>query len=377
MHKFNKSVDYSRLEQTPYTRRQVEALCVAVVGCGALGTEAARLLGLLGAGSVLLIDHDVIEATNLTHSPYLRAETALGRPKTEVLAEALAAHFPDTAWVSLPSEIADVGFARLQQCGLLFSCTDSALARVETCYAAHRLQLPMMDAGLKGHAYWMGRVAWFPGGSAGCYLCQLGANTRAQLLSLSLASSQSCSAPKPHTRSIPSTPTMASIVAALQVDLGLRLLLSSQPPAEARAWELSLDLPHTELISFAVPRSADCPWHDAITLLDLISLPMNVLLKESLEIQAANTHLPPRILELDWPICMQARCATCQHLWSPKVRVAVLRRRLTCPSCGGSQLHSIKTLSTLTASDPAARFTPAQLGFSEDHLFTLCPTRAP
>jgi hypothetical protein len=104
---------------------------------------------------------------------------------------------------------------------------------------------------------------------------------------------------------------------------------------------------------------------------------MNVLLKDSLEIQAANARQPPRTLELDWPICMQARCATCQHLWSPKVRVAVLRRRLTCPSCGGSQLHSIKTLSTLTASDSAARFTPAELGFPQDHLFTLCPTPEP
>jgi molybdopterin/thiamine biosynthesis adenylyltransferase len=362
-----KSVDYSRLEHTAYTRRQVETLCVAVVGCGALGAEAARLLGLLGVGAVLLIDPDIVESTNLTHSPYLRAPAALGQPKAQVMAEALAKHFPDTAWTFLPHEIADIGFSRLHACALLFSCTDNALARVETCYAAHRLQLPMMDAGLKGHAFWAGRVAWFPGAPAACYLCQLSAATRAELLSLSLASSQSCSSPAPDREAIPSTPTMASIVAALQVDLGLRLLLSPTPTAEACAWELSLPLPETSWSSFTIPRSVDCPFHDDGLDIELVRLPMNVPLQTSLTVD----HSSPRILELDWPISIQARCATCQHLWSPRVRVATLRRRSTCPACGGSQLHSVETLATIAPSDPSAQFTPAQLNLPSDHLFTL------
>jgi hypothetical protein len=361
-----KSVDYSRFEHTTYTRRQIGTLRAAVVGCGALGAEAARLLGLLGIGSVLLIDHDIVESTNLTHSPYLRVPSTLGQPKAKVLAEALAQHFPDTTWISLPHEIADTGFSPLRSCALLFSCTDNALARVETCYAAHRLQLPMMDAGLKGHAFWAGRVAWFPGASAACYLCQLSAATRAELLSLSLASSQSCSSPAPDRESVPSTPTMASIVAALQVDLGLRLLLTPQPISEASAWELSLPLPETSWSSFIIPRSADCPFHDVGLDIDLVPLPMNVPLRISLSVDHS-----PRILELDWPLCLQARCATCQHLWSPMVRVATLRRRSVCPACGGSQLHSVETLSTVAPSDPSARFTPAQLNLPADHLFTL------
>lgn len=368
---FDKSVDYSRLEQTTYTRQQVKNLCVAVVGCGALGTEAARLLGLLGVGSVLLIDHDVVESTNFTHSPYLRAATALGRPKAQVLAEALAAHFPDTEWIALSREIADIGFARLQRCALLLSCTDNMLARSETCYAAYRLQLPMMDAGLKGHAFWAGRVAWFPGGSAGCYLCQLGAGRRAELLSLSLAASQSCSALAPDQKMIPSTPTMASIVAALQVDLGLRFLLTSQAPTEARAWELSLHLPETTWRSFTIPRSADCPWHDTDLQVELVRLPMDLPLREFLVAEDGGTVPLSRVLELDWPICMQARCATCQHLWSPMVRMATLRRRVTCPACGGSRIHSIETLADVAPSDSAARLTPDQLGLPPDHLFTV------
>lgn len=363
---------YQRLEMTTYTRAAVSGLAVAVVGCGALGSEAARLLGLLGLGSVLLIDHDRIEATNFIHSPYLRSANALGRPKAEVLAENLATDFPDTRWHALVCEIADVGFQRLQGCALLFSCTDNTLARVESCYAAHRLQLPMMDAGLKGRAFWSGRVAWLPGGHAACYLCQLGEGRRAELLSLSLAASQSCSVDPHEDQPLPSTPTMASIIASLQVDLGLRLLLiPSELTIQAQAWELSLPLPNANWCSFTIPRSNDCPWHNYEGLLNLVELPMDLPLNESLAQQCGDSQDRPAFLELDWPLCVKARCNKCQHLWNPMLRLATLRRRVACPACGQPHPHAIETLSRMSPGDPFACFTPRQLGLPSDHLFTI------
>jgi molybdopterin/thiamine biosynthesis adenylyltransferase len=365
-----KSIDYSRLEQTPFTRRQVASLTLAVIGCGALGSEAARLLGLLGIGTVLLIDHDRVEPTNLTHSYYLRSPNVIGCLKADVLAESLAPVFPDTRWLPVSLEIADTGFALLKTCDLLLSCTDNTLARVETAYAAYRLRLPMMDAGLKGRAVWSGRVAWFPANpvdalssnSAACYLCQLSAARRAELLSLSLAASQSCAQPLDDTGTLASTPTMASIVAALQVDLGLRLYLLPEPQLEACAWELDLALPQTSWTPFTIPRSVDCPFHDVEP--QPTPLPMNRPLRET---------LGQHSLQLDWPICLHARCAVCQHLWTPLVRVATLRRRTTCPNCNSTQLHSIETLTTLAPTDAAALRTPTQLHLPENHLFTLKP----
>lgn len=366
------SLIYERLEMTSYTREAVGGLAVAVIGCGALGSEAARLLGLLGLGSVLLIDPDRVEATNLIHSSYLRSKNSLGRHKAEVLAENLAAHFPDTDWQTLACEIADVGFQRLQPCALLLSCTDNTLARVETCYAAYRLRLPMMDAGLKGRAVWSGRVAWLPGGHAACYLCQLGEARRAELLSFSLSASQSCSAPLHTDQPLPSTPTMASIVSALQVDLGLRLALTpSELTEQAHAWELSLPLPETSWHSFTIPPSADCPWHSSEDSSDLVSFPMDLPLNESLAQQGHPADNQPVSLELDWPLCVKARCNRCQHLWSPMLRLAVLRRRASCPACGESSLSAIETLARVTVGDSFAHFTPRQLGLPPDHLFTI------
>jgi molybdopterin/thiamine biosynthesis adenylyltransferase len=371
-----KPLSYERLEMTTYSRSAVGGLSVTVVGCGALGSEVSRLLGLLGLGSVLLIDPDRVEATNFTHSTYLRSTNAIGRPKAEVLAQNLSSHFPDTRWQSLSCEIADTGFQRLQGSAVVFSCTDNVLARVETCYAAHRLQLPMMDAGLKGHAFWSGRVAWLPGGLCACYLCQLSEARRAELLSLSLADSQSCSADLRDDQILPSTPTMASIVAGLQVDLGLRLALAkTEHPIQACAWELSLPLPETNWRSFNIPRSVDCPWHgsdsDSDVSLDLVKLPMDLALTESLaQLQGDSGQQPPS-LELDWPLCVNARCDACQHLWSPMLRLASLRRRASCPVCGQSRLRPIETLSRISHGDLFARLTPRQLGLPSDHLFTL------
>ena len=364
---------HDRLERTIYTRENLGKLTVAIIGCGALGSEAARLLGLLGLRQVLLIDSDCVEATNFTHSTYLRGEAVLGRPKVEVAAEKLSAQFPETTWTPLICEIADVGFQRLRECSLIFSCTDNTLARVETAYVAYRLQVPIADAGLKGHAFWSGRVAWFPASSStACYLCQLGEVRRAELLSLSLSSSHSCSSLLPEHPILPSTPTMASIIAGVQVDLGLRLTLATRQeatPSEARAWELSLPLPETTWRSFAIPQSWDCPWHDSDPSLTLTPLPMDIPLRESIAQHAHGDQLP--VLELDWPRCIRARCSTCQYLWSPMVRLAILRRRMHCPSCGGVRLHSIETFSNMTVSDALARHTPKELGLPEDHLFTL------
>jgi sulfur carrier protein ThiS adenylyltransferase len=59
---------------------------VAVAGCGGLGSNAAVALTRAGIGHLILIDHDVVEASNLNRQHYFLDD--VGRLK----AEALAAH---------------------------------------------------------------------------------------------------------------------------------------------------------------------------------------------------------------------------------------------------------------------------------------------
>ena len=63
---------------------------VLIAGCGALGTNLADLIARAGVGRITVVDPDRVELSNLQRQALMR-EADLGRPKAEVVAEALAA----------------------------------------------------------------------------------------------------------------------------------------------------------------------------------------------------------------------------------------------------------------------------------------------
>jgi molybdopterin-synthase adenylyltransferase len=72
-------------------RRLAEA-SVLVVGCGALGTVSAELLGRAGVGRLVLVDRDVVEHTNLQRQVLFdEADADASAPKAEAARRRLAA----------------------------------------------------------------------------------------------------------------------------------------------------------------------------------------------------------------------------------------------------------------------------------------------
>jgi adenylyltransferase/sulfurtransferase len=64
---------------------------VAVLGCGALGSVAAELLGRAGVGHLILIDRDVVEWTNLQRqSLFDESDASQARAKSQAAAERLS-----------------------------------------------------------------------------------------------------------------------------------------------------------------------------------------------------------------------------------------------------------------------------------------------
>jgi molybdopterin/thiamine biosynthesis adenylyltransferase len=62
-----------------------------IVGIGALGSVAASALVRAGVGTVVLVDRDVVEESNLTdQSLFIEADATAARPKAEVAAQRLA-----------------------------------------------------------------------------------------------------------------------------------------------------------------------------------------------------------------------------------------------------------------------------------------------
>ena len=77
----------------PTSAASLAAARVLVIGVGALGAPAARVLAEAGVGTLGLVDPDVVEVSNL-HRQLLYDETDVGRPKVDVAARRLRALVP-------------------------------------------------------------------------------------------------------------------------------------------------------------------------------------------------------------------------------------------------------------------------------------------
>ncbi len=77
----------------PGTTEILQKATVAVAGCGGLGSNAAVALVRSGVGSLILVDFDTIELSNLNRQYYFRKH--VGMKKVEALAQLLCDINPD------------------------------------------------------------------------------------------------------------------------------------------------------------------------------------------------------------------------------------------------------------------------------------------
>jgi molybdopterin/thiamine biosynthesis adenylyltransferase len=360
--------DYSRLAGTPFNSNRLRQLTAIVVGAGALGNEVARILGLLGTGHIKVVDPDIVQPSNLPRSLFFWDREVIGQGKAVALTKAAATWFSDTDWIAIGAEIADVGFQKIANADLIFSCVDSDLARLEIAYISTKLGIPVMDAGLGRQNFAHGRVTYFPGKrETACYGCLLSPRKRRELLEIWTATLRPCTpATENGETELVSTPTMASVVGALQVEFGLRNLFQQQEkvPVTSHTLEIRLD-PEKWLTEFTTAVSSDCPFHeqDSETMLPL---PNPVCTIKELLDGAGADHLI-----LDWPLCMEAKCLSCEHKWQPKLRLAALRRHGACPACGSKSILETESVRTIGHNSALLNHPVAALQLPLDHLYTV------
>jgi len=71
----------------PGTTETLARARIGIAGCGGIGSNAAAALVRAGVGALILVDHDVVEESNLNRQYFFRAD--MGEPKAEALAEHL------------------------------------------------------------------------------------------------------------------------------------------------------------------------------------------------------------------------------------------------------------------------------------------------
>lgn len=190
-----------------------------VVGAGALGNEAAKNLAMMGVRGVVIADRDVVEVANLTRSVFFR-ESDHGASKAETLARGLRELNPDIRTLVLDGDIeASLGLGLIRRMDMIFSCLDNRLARRAVNRMCQKMAKPWVDGSMENL---LGDVTVYLPDEGPCYECTL--NTLDEEIIAKATACRGIALQNIKLGRVPTISTMGSIIAALQVQEGVKLL---------------------------------------------------------------------------------------------------------------------------------------------------------
>jgi sulfur carrier protein ThiS adenylyltransferase len=137
----------------PDVLRALRASVVGIAGAGGLGSNAALALARAGVGTLILVDFDRIEVSNLNRQQYSRAQ--IGQVKVEALAENLRGLQPYSRYIAHQVRVNRRNVARLfGQADLLIEAFDRAGEKqmlIETWLARFPGRPIIAASGLSGY----------------------------------------------------------------------------------------------------------------------------------------------------------------------------------------------------------------------------------
>jgi adenylyltransferase/sulfurtransferase len=237
-----------------WDQARLAATRVLVIGAGALGNEVVKNLALLGVGHVAIADMDCVELSNLSRS-VLFGEADEGRPKAECAARAAREIFADMrVYPIVGNVLADVGLGWFRWAEVVIGALDNREARVFVNSACARVGRPWFDGGIE---VLHGVVRGFAPPRTACYECTMSAvdwDLLNKRRSCSLLARRALA-----NRGTPTTPTTASVIAAIQVQEVVKYL-HGRSALLGRGFVFD----GAEHNSYGVtyPVSPDCPWHE-------------------------------------------------------------------------------------------------------------------
>ncbi len=334
---------YKRIEELGWSMEILQNTTAMVVGAGALGNEVLKNLALLGVGNILVADMDIIEEHNLTRTVLFR-EGDIGRYKVDVAAERLKEMNPDIKVIPLVGKVQDVfGRGVYRKVDVVFGCLDNIQARIDINRYCYQTQTLLIDAGLRKLD---GDVKIFANPFQVCLDCTLNEQLRETAW-------QRFSCLKLRHRgedeeaTIPTSPTISSIMAGLQVQLAIKYLHGAKIPVDYRMSVYGfIDEMNVSKMSF----NPDCPTHnlyDPIIEENISQLPHRsdaLTVGELLQIIKADLGETATI-SLDYDLISRLACNTHQ------TRRNILQKRgnlyvdeAECPDCIAEGLSSVHSL---------------------------------
>ncbi len=211
---------YSRLRLIPWwDQEKLASARVLVIGAGALGNEILKNLALLGFRRVVIVDMDKIDESNLSRTILFR-ESDIGDFKVNAAASAYLSIAPDALLQPIVANVTrECGLGLFASCDLILAGLDNREARLWINRSAWKVNRPWIDGAIEGIN---GVARVFLPGAAPCYECTLGEVDWAILerrMSCNLLAHEDVAEGK-----VPTTPTISSIIAGIQVQEAVKLL---------------------------------------------------------------------------------------------------------------------------------------------------------
>jgi len=219
---------------------RLQAGRVLVVGAGGLGSSALFYLAAAGVGHLGIVDHDVVELSNLQRQ-ILHATPDLGRPKTESAAEKLRALNPEVDIVCHQTRFCEENAAELVgSYDVVVTGVDNFPTRYLLNDACVLQRKTLVEGGI---VRFSGMAITIDGGKSACYRCLF-------------------PTPPPDGRVKCSAETgvfgpAAGIVGVIQASEAIKVLAGIGEPLYNRL--LSIDLLQMDFAETPIQRDPNCP----------------------------------------------------------------------------------------------------------------------
>lgn len=96
---------------SPGVHERVRSACIGIAGVGGLGSFIALALARTGVGRLILVDHDVVEPSNLNRQQYFVDQ--IGQPKVDALSDTISRVNPHVAVSAHRARVAPSNVAKL------------------------------------------------------------------------------------------------------------------------------------------------------------------------------------------------------------------------------------------------------------------------
>lgn len=354
---------FSRLRLIPWwNESKIRDTRVLVVGAGALGNEILKNLALLGFQNVVVVDGDRIEESNLSRAVLYRTQD-VGKCKADAAAHSFRDLLPQANVQPLVANIVrDCGLGLFHWSDLIIAGLDNREARLWINRSAWKMNRPWIDGAIEGIN---GVARVFIPGVPPCYECTLGETDWALLerrMSCNLLAHEEDDAGK-----VPTTPTISSIIAGIQVQEAVKLI-HGLPVLSGKGYIFE-GLNHSSYV-VEYTENSDCMSH--YTLENVIPLQQrsgDVTLAELLARVREDMQADDVILEFSRDVVQKLTCPECGGEEERYMPVGAIRyQHGLCPKDG--QMRSVTTIHGYRGEAELGRRTLDQVGVPLFDVFT-------